>query len=100
MHGIGRLNGVFYPGRRRNYQTSSIPSRQGNDPSTYCRFFMRHKRANLSWKRKNYWGNCAKPLQGFMYKEQASPYGLYPKTWKGMFLCQQQKPKLMELLIL
>ena len=27
-------------------------------------------------------------------------YGLYPKTWKGMFLCQQQKPKFMELLIL
>uniref|UniRef100_A0A6N2N221 Endopeptidase Clp n=1 Tax=Salix viminalis TaxID=40686 RepID=A0A6N2N221_SALVM len=28
------------------------------------------------------------------------PYGLYLKTWKGMFLCQQQKPKFMELLIL
>lgn len=27
MHGISRLNGVFYPGRRSNYQTSSIPSR-------------------------------------------------------------------------
>ena len=25
---------------------------------------------------------------------------LYPKIWKEMFLCQQQKPKLMELLIL
>ncbi|MFQ6623316.1 hypothetical protein Gotur_001683 [Gossypium turneri] len=24
-----------------------------------------------------------------MYKEQASPYGLYPKTWKKVFLCQQ-----------
>ncbi|TYH79874.1 hypothetical protein ES332_D03G094500v1 [Gossypium tomentosum] len=22
-----------------------------------------------------------------MYKERASPYGLYPKTWKEMFLC-------------
>lgn len=27
MHGISRFNGIFYPGRRRNYQTSSIPSR-------------------------------------------------------------------------
>ncbi|MBA0662295.1 hypothetical protein Goklo_006453 [Gossypium klotzschianum] len=35
-----------------------------------------------------------------MYKERASPYGLYLKTWKEMFLCQQQKPKLMELWIL
>lgn len=34
-----------------------------------------------------------------MYKERANLYGLYPKTWNGMFLCQQQKPKLMELLI-
>ncbi|MFQ6623314.1 hypothetical protein Gotur_001684 [Gossypium turneri] len=24
-----------------------------------------------------------------MYKERASPYGLYPKTWKKVFLCQQ-----------
>nr|AKJ77584.1 ATP-dependent Clp protease proteolytic subunit [Dioscorea nipponica] len=38
--------------------------------------------------------------QGFMYKERAIPYGLSPKTWKGMLLCQQQKPKLMALLIL
>ncbi|MBA0816685.1 hypothetical protein Gohar_001320 [Gossypium harknessii] len=22
-----------------------------------------------------------------MYKERASPYGLYPKTWKEIFLC-------------
>ena len=28
------------------------------------------------------------------------PIWVYPKTWNGMFLCQQQKPKLMELLIL
>nr|VDD60747.1 unnamed protein product [Brassica oleracea] len=35
-----------------------------------------------------------------MFKERANLYGLYPKTWKGMFLCQKQKPKLMELLIL
>lgn len=34
------------------------------------------------------------------YLEMANPYGLYSKTWKEMFLCQQQKPKLMELLIL
>ena len=27
MHGISRFNGIFYLGRRRNYQTSSIPSR-------------------------------------------------------------------------
>ncbi|MBA0749946.1 hypothetical protein Gogos_003818, partial [Gossypium gossypioides] len=27
-----------------------------------------------------------------MYKERARPYGLYPKTWKEMFLCPQQKP--------
>ena len=27
-----------------------------------------------------------------MYKERANLYGLYPKTWNGMFLCQQQKP--------
>ncbi len=27
MHGIGRFNGILYPGRRRNYQTFSIPSR-------------------------------------------------------------------------
>ncbi|KAK3029231.1 hypothetical protein RJ639_037652 [Escallonia herrerae] len=27
MHGISRFNRIFYPGRRRNYQTSSIPSR-------------------------------------------------------------------------
>ncbi|KAJ0097049.1 hypothetical protein Patl1_27242 [Pistacia atlantica] len=26
MHRIGYLNGVFYPGWRRNYQTSSILS--------------------------------------------------------------------------
>ena len=26
MHGISRFNGIFYSGRRRNYQTSSIPS--------------------------------------------------------------------------
>ncbi|MBA0607731.1 hypothetical protein Godav_019996 [Gossypium davidsonii] len=35
-----------------------------------------------------------------MCKEQAIPYGLYSKTWKEIFLCQQQKPKLMELWIL
>ncbi|MBA0642718.1 hypothetical protein Gohar_017634 [Gossypium harknessii] len=35
-----------------------------------------------------------------MHKERASSYGLYPKTWKEMFLCQQQKPKLIELWIL
>ncbi|MBA0868538.1 hypothetical protein Goshw_015305 [Gossypium schwendimanii] len=35
-----------------------------------------------------------------MHKERASPYRLYPKTWKKMFLCQQQKPNLMELWIL
>ncbi|MBA0637043.1 hypothetical protein Godav_029568, partial [Gossypium davidsonii] len=27
MHGIGCFNGIFSPGRRRNYQMSSIPSR-------------------------------------------------------------------------
>ena len=27
MYGVGCFNGIFYPGRRRNYQTSSIPSR-------------------------------------------------------------------------
>lgn len=27
MPGISRFNGIFYPGRRNNYQTSSIPSR-------------------------------------------------------------------------
>nr|YP_010144953.1 clp protease proteolytic subunit [Exacum affine]QQL92358.1 clp protease proteolytic subunit [Exacum affine] len=27
MHGVSRFNGIFYPGRGRNYQTSSIPSR-------------------------------------------------------------------------
>ena len=27
MHGISRFNGIFHSGRRRNYQTSSIPSR-------------------------------------------------------------------------
>lgn len=27
MHGISRFNGILYSGRRRNYQTSSIPSR-------------------------------------------------------------------------
>ncbi|MCD7460980.1 hypothetical protein HAX54_044947 [Datura stramonium] len=43
--------------------------------------------------------NCVKPSQGFMYKD-GQTYGLYPKIWKEMFLCQQQKPKLMELLIL
>ncbi|EXB56225.1 hypothetical protein L484_024762 [Morus notabilis] len=52
---------------------------------------MRHIRENLPWKWKNY-GSCAKPSQGFMYKEWANPYGLFPKTWKEMFLCQQQKP--------
>ncbi|KAL4329377.1 hypothetical protein HN51_036301 [Arachis hypogaea] len=35
-----------------------------------------------------------------MYKERANLYGLYPKTWKGMLLCQQQKLKPTELLIL
>ncbi|KAH1154360.1 hypothetical protein GLYMA_18G132600v4 [Glycine max] len=30
-------------------------------------------------------------------KRTENLYGLYPKTWKGIFLCQQQKPKLMEL---
>ncbi|MCE5165859.1 hypothetical protein HAX54_012684 [Datura stramonium] len=25
-------------------------------------------------------------------QELANPYGLYPKIWKEMFLCQQQKP--------
>ncbi|MBA0809726.1 hypothetical protein Gohar_025352 [Gossypium harknessii] len=35
-----------------------------------------------------------------MYKERASPYRLYPNTWKEMFLCLQQKPKLMNLWIL
>ncbi|MBA0854533.1 hypothetical protein Goshw_001247 [Gossypium schwendimanii] len=34
-----------------------------------------------------------------MYKERASHFGLYPKTWKEMFLCQQQKPKHMKLWI-
>jgi ATP-dependent Clp protease, protease subunit len=28
------------------------------------------------------------------------PFWLYPKTWKEMFLCQQTKPKLMDLSIL
>ncbi|MBA0725657.1 hypothetical protein Golax_022224, partial [Gossypium laxum] len=28
-----------------------------------------------------------KASQGFMYKERARLYGLYPKTWKEMFLC-------------
>lgn len=27
MHRISRLNGIFHPGRRGNYQTYSIPSR-------------------------------------------------------------------------
>lgn len=27
MHGISRFNGIFHSGRRRNYQTYSIPSR-------------------------------------------------------------------------
>jgi len=27
LHGISRFNGIFHSGRRRNYQTSSIPSR-------------------------------------------------------------------------
>ena len=27
LHGISSFNGIFHPGRRRNYQTSSIPSR-------------------------------------------------------------------------
>lgn len=27
MHGISRFNGIFSPDRRKNYQTSSIPSR-------------------------------------------------------------------------
>ncbi|RYR09033.1 hypothetical protein Ahy_B05g077007 [Arachis hypogaea] len=35
-----------------------------------------------------------------MYKERANLYGLYPKTWKGMLLCQQQKLKPTKLLIL
>ncbi|KAK8969526.1 ATP-dependent Clp protease proteolytic subunit [Platanthera guangdongensis] len=39
-------------------------------------------------------------LTKVMYKERATLYGLYPKIWKGMFLCQQQKPKLMASLIL
>lgn len=36
----------------------------------------------------------------YVQKEQSILYGLYPNTWKGMFLSQQQKPKIMALLIL
>jgi hypothetical protein len=29
-------------------------------------------------------------------KREATLFGLYAKTWKEMFLCQQTKPKLMD----
>src|SRR4030065_844760 len=34
-----------------------------------------------------------------MQKELANLYGGYPKTWKEIYLCQQNKPKPTELLI-
>ncbi|KAE9605050.1 hypothetical protein Lalb_Chr10g0093021 [Lupinus albus] len=36
----------------------------------------------------------------FWVLQRVNLYGLYLKTWKGMFLCPQQKPKPTELWIL
>lgn len=40
MHGTSRFNGIFYPGRRRNYQTFCIPSRLALAPMS---FYLRKK---------------------------------------------------------
>ena len=39
-------------------------------------------------------------ITGVHVQRMGNFYGLYPKTCKRMLLCQQQKPKLMELLFL
>ncbi|MCD9558412.1 hypothetical protein HAX54_015775 [Datura stramonium] len=39
-------------------------------------------------------------LTGFLCAKTGKPLWVVSKIWKEMFLCQQQKPKLMELLIL
>ena len=43
MHGISRFNGIFYSGRRKNYQTSSIPSRLA-PMSFYFLFYFKEKK--------------------------------------------------------
>lgn len=48
MYGISRLNGIFYPGRRNDYQTSSIPPRLA-PMSFYYLFFERKKKENYAF---------------------------------------------------